>query len=68
MVPTPSSVKISNSRQCGTRPSMMVAECTPPSTARAHASIFGTIPEVRPGINWRTSSGVMEEMMVDSSG
>ena len=58
MVPTPSSVKISNRRQWGTRPSRTVAEVTPPSTARTQASIFGIIPESRPGSIWRTSSVV----------
>ena len=40
----PSLVKISSSSACGTRPSSTCARGTPPSTARRHASIFGTMP------------------------
>nr|ACR36992.1 unknown [Zea mays] len=29
MVPVPSSVRISSRRECGTRPSMILAVCTP---------------------------------------
>src|SRR5699024_6086008 len=49
MVPTPSVVKISNSNECGRRPSITWACHTPPVTARKQASIFGTMPEARVG-------------------
>ena len=44
IVPMPSSVRISISKACGTRPSMMCAEPTPPSTASAQARSFGIMP------------------------
>ena len=44
MVPTPSSVKISSSMAWATRPSSTWARCTPPLTARAHASALGAMP------------------------
>ena len=45
IVPIPALVKISSSRACGTRPSVTVARVRPPSTARRHASIFGSMPD-----------------------
>ena len=47
MVPIPALVKISSSSACGTRPSVTVARVRPPSTARRHASILGTMPDSR---------------------
>ena len=44
MVPMPSSVSTSISKACGTRPSMMWAEPTPPSTASAQARSLGIMP------------------------
>src|SRR5205085_6010644 len=44
IVPMPLSVSTSISNACGTRPSMMCADPTPPSTASAQARSFGIIP------------------------
>src|SRR5690606_32045843 len=44
IVPLPWVVKTSSRVECGTRPSITVAAGTPPSTARRHASILGTMP------------------------
>ena len=44
-VPIPLLVKISTSTECGTRPSMIAAVSTPPSTASRHACIFGIMPD-----------------------
>src|SRR5690606_24873690 len=59
MVPFPRVVKTSSSTLCGWRPSMTVAAGTPPSTARRHASIFGTMPASRPGRSADSSGAAM---------
>ena len=43
-VPWPASVNSSSSSECGTRPSTMCAEETPPWIASRHAASFGRIP------------------------
>src|SRR5699024_6670643 len=68
IVPTPWVVKISRSREWGTRPSTTCAEATPPRTARRHASIFGTIPDSRFGRICASSSAFIREMREDLSG
>src|SRR5690606_13973922 len=54
-VPIPFSVNISTSTECGTRPSMIAAVSTPPSTASRHACILGIIPDSSRGIIARGS-------------
>src|SRR5204862_3573014 len=50
-VPTPRSVKVSSSREWGTRPSRMTAPSTPPSTASRQVSSLGIIPpEIVPSL------------------
>src|SRR5690606_41199045 len=44
MVPTPWSVRISSSRQCGTRPSTMWTEFTPLRAASRAEEILGSMP------------------------
>ena len=54
-VPIPLLVKISTSTECGTRPSMIAAVSTPPSTASRHACIFGIMPDSSVGSIARSS-------------
>src|SRR5699024_10060154 len=62
MVPIPRSVKTCRRRECGTRPSMMCAWGTPPSTACRHASSLGDMPEESLGSRARSSS-VLRRLM-----
>ena len=54
-VPMPLLVKTSIRSECGTRPSMIAAVSTPPSTASRHACILGTIPDSSVGSIVRSS-------------
>ena len=58
-VPTPSSVKISSSTECGSRPSTTVARFTPPRTAFRHAVIFGIMPLASEGNSSSRDSGLI---------
>src|SRR5690625_4948788 len=68
IVPTPASVKISSSRECGVRPSITWACGTPPLTARRQASIFGTIPDSRLGSSRARASVSIREINESGSG
>src|SRR5690606_1077351 len=57
-VPIPLLVKSSTRTECGTRPSMIDAFCTPFCTASRHACIFGIIPDSSLGISSVSSSAV----------
>ena len=60
-VPMPSCVKISSRIECGTRPSMIAALPTPPSTASRQAVIFGIMPDSSVGSIPRSSSAVIAD-------
>ena len=67
-VPTPSSVKISSSTACGSRPSMTVARGTPGVTALRQAPIFGTMPLASDGISSASASGLISPTTSSESG
>src|SRR5699024_6293001 len=57
-VPIPLLVKSSTSTECGTRPSMMEAFCTPLVTASRQACIFGIMPDASLGMRFVSSDAV----------
>src|SRR5437763_840908 len=67
LVPIPASVNSSSSSECGSRPSMMCAAVTPPSTACAQAASLGRIPPVTAPMRSRTSAAVAWAIRVVSS-
>ncbi len=60
-VPMPDCVKTSSRIECGTRPSMIAAFATPPSTASRHAVILGIMPDSRCGSRAMSSVTSMTE-------
>src|SRR5690606_8922688 len=60
-VPIPLLVNSSTSTECGTRPSMIAAASTPPSTASRQARIFGIIPDSSDGSSSVSAAVVMCE-------
>ena len=60
-VPMPDCVNTSSRIECGTRPSMIAALATPPSTASRHAGIFGIMPDSSDGSSAMSSGTSMTE-------
>ena len=61
-VPIPSAVNASSRIECSTRPSMIAAFGTPPSTASRQAVILGIMPDSRDGSSTRNSVASRVEM------